>query len=200
MSTDSLSVSLTLPLPGVSEQAHGYVACRQAADEALTELVAQLYQQHAKAICVYIHSLVGEWVMAHDLTQEAFLQLHRSRARLPQVENQRAWLYGVASYVAFNALKRQRRFAWLPWHTAENEAQLTAPNMEQEVAGRAAVEKALARLSPEYRAPLLSQRRPERARGGGGIGTQRGRGQDPAAPCAASYFARAMASRRSKAQ
>ena len=155
MSTDSLAVSLTLPVPCVSEQAHGDVARAQVADEALTELVAQLYQQHAKAICVYIHSLVGEWATAHDLTQEAFLQLHRTRARLPQVENQRAWLYGVASHVALNALKRQRRFAWLPWHTAENEAQLAMPDMEQEVAGRAAVERALATLSPEYRAPLL---------------------------------------------
>jgi RNA polymerase sigma-70 factor (ECF subfamily) len=57
--------------------------------------------------------------------------------------------------VTFNELKRRRRFAWLPWSRAEQATQVTWGETESEVNRRDAVERALAQLSPDYRAPLL---------------------------------------------
>ena len=48
----------------------------------------------------------------------------------------------------------QRRFAWLPWRSADV-AHLTAPDPTQETDRCLAVERALAQLPPRYRAPLL---------------------------------------------
>jgi RNA polymerase sigma-70 factor (ECF subfamily) len=52
--------------------------------------VIQLYEEHAAAICTYLHFLTKEWDLAHDLTQETFLRLFRSRNQLPAIQNPRA--------------------------------------------------------------------------------------------------------------
>lgn len=117
--------------------------------------VSELYTLHATAICAYIHSLVDDWPLAHDLTQETFLQLYQTRIRLHGVTNRRAWLYRIASHVALNTRKRRRRFAWLPWTPALDRVQFSWTSMEAELASRNAVETALTAMPEQYRAPLL---------------------------------------------
>jgi RNA polymerase sigma-70 factor (ECF subfamily) len=119
------------------------------------EVVATLFEVYATAICAYLHSLVGDWHLAHDLTQETYLQLHRTRRRLQHVENRRAWVYSIASHIAFNEVKRRRRFRWLPWSATDDHLHFIWTSMAEEVAQRAMVERALAQLPVDYRAPLL---------------------------------------------
>ncbi|MFN8490400.1 MAG: RNA polymerase sigma factor [Caldilineaceae bacterium] len=119
-------------------------------------LVSRLFEEYAGQICAYIHSLVGDWDLAHDLTQETYLRLFRARLRLPQIENQRAWLYRIATRTTFNELKRRKRFAWLPWHKADERLQYDwMAGVETEVEHRELVSRALAMLSTNYRAPLI---------------------------------------------
>jgi RNA polymerase sigma-70 factor (ECF subfamily) len=115
-------------------------------------LIAQLFEQHHAALFTYIYRLVDDWELAHDLAQETFYQLIRTSQRLAQVENPRAWAYRIASHVAFNALKRRRRFAWLPLSASH---EVAWEESAEHVDRRTDVERALARLSPDYRAPLL---------------------------------------------
>lgn len=117
--------------------------------------VGELYAAYATAIGAYIHSLVHDWSLAHDLTQETFLQLYQTRARLHDVTNRRAWLYRIASHVALNALKRRRRFVWLPWTPLLDHIHFSWTTMETDVDSRNAVETALAAVPEQYRAPLL---------------------------------------------
>ncbi len=117
-------------------------------------LVIDLFEQYHTLVFAYVYRLVDDREWAHDLTQETFLRLFRARSRLPQVKNQRAWIYRIATNLAFNALKRQRRFAWLPWRSTDV-AHLTTPDPTQESDRSLAVERALAQLPPHYRAPLL---------------------------------------------
>lgn len=117
--------------------------------------VSELYAAHATAISAYIHSMVHDWPLAHDLTQETFLQLYQTRVRLQGVENRRAWLYRIASHVALNARKRRRRFAWLPWTPALDRIHFSWTNMDAEIDSRDAVAVALAAVPEHYRAPLL---------------------------------------------
>jgi RNA polymerase sigma-70 factor (ECF subfamily) len=119
------------------------------------DVVVMLFEAYASAISAYLHSLVGDWPLAHDLTQETYLQLHRTRRRLQHVENRRAWVYSIASHVAFNEMKRRRRFAWLPWSATDGHPHLTWTNMAAEADQRAEIEQALAQLPVDYRAPLL---------------------------------------------
>jgi len=119
-----------------------------------TALVTDLFEQYHSAVFAYLYRLVGDREWAHDLSQEAFVRLFHSRHRLPQVENPRAWVYRIATNVALNALKRRRRFAWLPWRSTDS-VSLTAPDASEATEQRLAVEAALAQLPPHYRAPLL---------------------------------------------
>ncbi|MEZ4707052.1 MAG: RNA polymerase sigma factor [Caldilineaceae bacterium] len=124
-------------------------------EDDLTDLVVELFHQHGTAVCAYVQCLVRDWELAHDLTQDVFLQLYRTRARLAHVENPRAWVYRIASHVAFNELKRRRRFHWLPWRHADQQAPLTWIEHDENVERRVILEQMLNELPPDYRAPLL---------------------------------------------
>lgn len=118
-------------------------------------LVATLFEKWSAPVAAYIFRLVGDWELAHDLTQEVFLRVFNNRHQLESVENQRAWVYRIATNVAFDALRRRRRLAWLPWRS-DHAAALPEPTTPPEaVDQRIAIERALAQLPPDYRAPLL---------------------------------------------
>jgi RNA polymerase sigma-70 factor (ECF subfamily) len=124
------------------------------------QLVAALYEQYYTPICTYLYCLVDERDLAHDLAQETFLQVFHTRHKLVQVENQRAWLYRIATHLAFNKLKRHWRFSWVSWQHAENSPQFHWNALDEEfnqraALERAALERAFAALPPNYRAPLL---------------------------------------------
>lgn len=119
-----------------------------------TILVADLFEQYHTAVFAYLYRLVGDREWAHDLSQETFLRLFCARHRLLQIENRRAWVYRIATNLAFNALKRRRRFAWLPWRNTDA-IHLTVPDPTEHADRRVGIEHALAQLPPHYRAPLL---------------------------------------------
>ncbi len=122
-----------------------------ASGDAGARLAHALFARYHAEVYAYLCRLLrdGEW--AEDLAQETFLRAFESRTHLPEVANPRAWLYRVATNLALNALKRRRRFAWLPW----SERQAARQNVADSVAERSAVQGALAALPPELRAPLL---------------------------------------------
>ena len=121
--------------------------------EAGTALAVDLYHRYQREIYGYLCGMVHDPAWAEDLAQETFLRALRARRQLPEVRNPRAWLYRVATNAALNALKRRRRFTWLPWRTGDEEVR--APDVAEQVAEQSALEAALAGLPPAYRAPLL---------------------------------------------
>ena len=129
-------------------------AMSQPAADAQTAHVADLFEEHHEAIFAYLYRLLDDREWAHDLTQETFLKVHQSRERLRDIENERAWIYRIAGNLAFTALKRRRRFAWLPWRVADTPC-LLADDPAAQVAEEQRVAEALQALSPTYRAPLL---------------------------------------------
>ena len=92
--------------------------------------------------------------LAEEITQETFLKVYQAREQLPGIENPRAWIFRIATNTCLTVLKRNRRFRWLPWEAAEN-LQGQGRDEPGQVGQRDAVERALASLSQEYRAPLL---------------------------------------------
>ncbi len=119
-----------------------------------TLLVAQLFDHYSDAIFAYLYRLLDSRETAEELVQETFLRAFGARQKLAQVANPRAWLYRVATNVAFDALRRGRRFAWLPWSLAD-ELHVPQGDQAESVRERDAVARALAALPPAYRAALL---------------------------------------------
>lgn len=141
-----------MPIRGRKVKAGVMVEANVRDDE--TALVADLFERYHEAIFAYLYRLLSDREWAHDLTQDVFLQVFRHRQEIRSLQNERAWVYRIASNLAFNSLKRQRRFTWLPWHQ-EDALHVRATSPAEQVGERAAVEAALEQLPSNYRAPLL---------------------------------------------
>ncbi len=134
---------------------------------------AVLFERHAKAVFTYLLRLTGEAALAEDLVQEAFLAAYRhlgslrpERAAGGQAATLRPWLLRVARNLAFSHFRRGRRNL-LPKRQVPpglTEANSGPPgggaaNGPEELVLReetaAEVRRAVSRLSPRYRDPLL---------------------------------------------
>ena len=116
--------------------------------------MAELYEQHRGLVYAYVLRLSRDFGLAEEITQETFLKVYQAREKLPEIQNERAWILRIATNTCLTSLKRNRRFRWLPWEAAES-VQAQGRDEPGQVGQRDAVERALASLSQEYRAPLL---------------------------------------------
>ena len=66
-----------------------------------------LYDTHALGLFRYARSILREDEAARDVLQEVFVKLARSG--LPEVENEKAWLYRIAHNAAIDQLRRQAK-------------------------------------------------------------------------------------------
>lgn len=71
--------------------------------------VETLFRKHADEIGRYLVAMVRDRTLAEDLLQDTFHDALRAQAQLPGIENDRAWLYGIARHRALGALRRGRR-------------------------------------------------------------------------------------------
>src|SRR5258707_4255839 len=89
------------------EAEQGLLRAARAGDSQVFSDLAEPYRQQ---VLLYCYRLLGSLHDAEDLTQECFL---RAWARLATFEGRasfRAWLYRIATHLAFDAIeKRQRR-------------------------------------------------------------------------------------------
>ncbi len=101
----------------------------------------------------YLLHLVGDRELAADLTQDTFVELFESLGRV-EVRAVQAWLYQAATHNALSALRRQRRFRWLPldWLRSRIAA---GPALDMVAVERQAVRTALAALPPAQATCLL---------------------------------------------
>ncbi len=116
-------------------------------------LFERLYADLQAPILNYLFRLVGDPAQAEDLCQEAFARAWRSRRTLAQVDNPRAWLYRIATNAARDHLRRARLLAWLPLLGSDSRLAVEGP--EEGALETARMQRALGKLAPEYRIPLV---------------------------------------------
>jgi RNA polymerase sigma-70 factor, ECF subfamily len=113
----------------------------------------RLYADFQTPILNYVYRLVGDPAVAEDLTQEAFTRAWRARLQLPAIENPRAWLYRIATNAARDHLRRRSLLTWLP--LLGNEVRLADEGIEDANLEAERMRRALLRLPPDYRVPLV---------------------------------------------
>lgn len=134
----------------------------------------QWFARYQLPLLDYLYGMTRDREWAADLVQETFLHAYRAAGRDPAaIEHPQAWLYRIATNTALSALRRARRFGWLPLSAVEPEAgasssdrwqrpnpetsALHGPDVAATVAERDAVWAVLAELPPRWRAVLLLQ-------------------------------------------
>jgi RNA polymerase sigma-70 factor (ECF subfamily) len=133
----------------------------------------RLFSQYGAALLDYLYGLTRNREASADLTQETFLRAWASATPLVEVQQPKAWLYRIATNLALNQSRRQRRFVWLPLETVEplgaeeSSDRWRIPPLASHMRGaddvaagvveRAAIWETLAALPPRQQAALLLQ-------------------------------------------
>jgi RNA polymerase sigma-70 factor (ECF subfamily) len=118
-----------------------------------------LFLAHYDGVYRLLYRIAGTREEAEDLAQEAFLRLAQQRFQSDRGHNVRAWLYRVATNLAYNALRSQTRRTRREAETFQAAA-LTAAAADDpaeavaQAAERMTVRRILAHL-PERQARLL---------------------------------------------
>jgi RNA polymerase sigma-70 factor (ECF subfamily) len=143
-----------MPPPDSDVEADSHLLRRVAAGDAVA--ARALYQLYATRVYSTIRRLIGDDVLAHDLSQEAWVRVFRA---LPQFRGDSAfslWLHRIA---VNGALQARRRFARHRW-TEESLDQTVAcaPRQEEDAERSLAsdrIETALAQLPEGMRAVIV---------------------------------------------
>src|SRR4051794_6911849 len=138
--------------PRVSATDQELVArCRAGERDAFGELVDR-YQQR---LVRYVRGLVGNEEDARDVAQEAFVRAYTHLARFDPARSFSVWLYGIASHVAVDWLRRRTRRSNLEQRVPEPPAPPSPEDeaLRGEMAGR--VQAAVRELPLDYRQIVL---------------------------------------------
>jgi RNA polymerase sigma-70 factor (ECF subfamily) len=114
-----------------------------------------LLRAYQRPLTGYLCNLLGDDEQGKELAQETFLRAYRALARGLEVEHPKAWLYRIATNVANDHFRRARLVRWFPIQQVENEPALCMPDSTDCIADQLLVRSALARLSLDYRMPLV---------------------------------------------
>lgn len=125
------------------------VARAQAGDR---EALAALIQAYQQPVGGYLWRLTGDRELAQDLTQETFLRAYRAIGSTGPGLLLRSWLYRIATNLAYDHFRRQRRFGFVPLRPIEGPDRWEEPSGIDEAD---AVWRALAHLRANDRAALL---------------------------------------------
>src|SRR5438105_978499 len=83
------------------------------------KLVAAWFEEYQAPLFRYLLRLVGDGEGAADLLQDTFLRALTALARQEPPRNPSAWLYRIATNLAYNVLRRRNRWRWLPLRGTE---------------------------------------------------------------------------------
>jgi RNA polymerase sigma-70 factor (ECF subfamily) len=112
-----------------------------------------LYAAYQQPLLSYLYRLVGDAAHAEELCQEVFARAYRARRSMDGVQNVRAWLYRIATNVARDLMRRRRLLSWLPLF--DEDPALLVEGPEPSALEAHAVHKALLKLDPDLRVPLV---------------------------------------------
>jgi RNA polymerase sigma-70 factor (ECF subfamily) len=106
------------------------------------------YRAHGPGLLRYLRRLSVTPEGAEELLQETFVRAIRGQGPRPSSDEVRPWLYRVATNVAIDHIRRERRFRFLPFLGSE-------PAPERDASAVDLVRRALRALPPEQATALV---------------------------------------------
>jgi len=124
-----------------------------------TQAFDELMSRYSGSIYRVTYSMMRCQADASDLAQETFIRAYRSLARYDERFAFYTWLRRIAVNLCLNALRRRRRFFFLPLPMSNDEREgpdIPDPKPGPEQSGlRQDLDRALAKLPPDQRAILV---------------------------------------------
>ena len=108
-----------------------------------------LFRSHYASVYRHLYRIVGSREEAEDLAQETFMRLYRNPFSPERQHNVRGWLYKVATNLAYNALRGERRRVGRQEHASRELGGVSSNPMEAAIRSdeRETVRRALAMIS-----------------------------------------------------
>jgi RNA polymerase sigma-70 factor (ECF subfamily) len=122
----------------------------------------QIVRRYQRPMVNLIARMIGDRAHAEDLAQEAFVKAFRSLAAFDTTRRLSSWLFRIAHNTAVDAMRRPHR-QMISIDTRTGDARESADTpvaprepdpVEQEALGQA-IEAAMSRLRPEFRAAVV---------------------------------------------
>ncbi len=111
----------------------------------------EIFERYHHRIVNYLYGLVHDRELAHDLAQDSFLKAYTALPRMGDDLRLAPWLYRIAGNTALSALRRRKLIRWQPLL----DDGLATSSADGAIAEAEAVQRALAKLPPQYAASLL---------------------------------------------
>jgi len=116
-------------------------------------LLERLYLEYHRPIVNYLYRMVGDSAQAEELAQDVFVRAHGALSRLDECANHRAWLYRIATNLAYDTLRRRRLVSW--FSLRETDADEQAAQGPDRLAEQQAIQRTLMRIPETYRSALV---------------------------------------------
>jgi RNA polymerase sigma-70 factor (ECF subfamily) len=118
----------------------------------------QIVRRYQRPVIGFLARMTGNRALAEDLAQETFLKAFRSLAAFDTTRRLSSWLLRIAHNTAIDALRRSQLptvpLEPRPGRAAAGPAAPALPDPAEQGALARALDTALARLRPEYRAAI----------------------------------------------
>jgi RNA polymerase sigma-70 factor, ECF subfamily len=129
------------------------------ADSSLEGRIATLFVELRKPLHLYLTQLLGDYQIAEEITQDAFLSLHACLKGGEKVVNVHAWLFKVGHNLALNHHRRAStsmevwigEISWEKLRSSRSGGGLTPEQQSVASERRAQVAQALGKLSSQQR-------------------------------------------------
>jgi len=117
------------------------------------DLLERLYLEYHRPIVNYLYRMVGDSEQAEELAQDVFVRAYGGLARLEENSNYRAWLYRIATNLAYDTLRRRRLVRWFSLRETDQDERVTQG--PDRLAEHQAIQQALMRVPETYRSALV---------------------------------------------
>ena len=119
------------------------------------EGLSDLIRDYNDGLVFYINSLVNNFCIAEELTEEVFVELVVNKPKFSGKSSFKTWLYSIARHIAIDYLKKKSRFFDLPvdeMYSLSDELDLEKRCLKEEQ--KIQVHKCIGKLLPDYRQVL----------------------------------------------
>ncbi len=96
----------------------------------ITEEFEELYKQHFESIYRFVFRMTGNKETSEELTQEAFVKLLNFKGDVNGLKNVRAWIYRTALHLAYDHLRRRKKYRRILEKKFNDERRITALSAE----------------------------------------------------------------------